>query len=497
MKIVFSLLVCTVFFLAADSGWSQGPKRRIEVSPETTFITAPVGADGQLDFLAVMKQLGSEGVTPASNMQVGIRQVIGSAGLSEDQVRGHFAELEIPVPSPAYENDFDQWLSGTVLWSESETESKVELENVWSETSNPELAKWIDDKKEAIDQIVEATKREHCYAPIVGKISSPLIMRHLRFRPNVELAELLVARGNLSIHRKQCELATRDAIAVIRMGRLMGQGPYTTDLIGQAIEKIGLILLTRILESEHVDQQSCKLLLDATVAARPDRLEMLRRMRLEVIESICIHNDNRDLLVDLLVKHAKMPAVGIEQAINRFDFNKSARQTNATFDAWIELASSDQPYRDERMKVPVINTSSITKMMSDLKDSLGRDAKKADQLLARWYSHFHPADDFPRGLILSDIENTCISNLAYTACAVSLYRLENGRACQSLADLDDAPYLLDPYSMQRLKYVTDGERFTVYSVGKNLQDDGGVDQRYHPTDFNRSSPDLVLEISRN
>lgn len=92
VKIVFRILVCTVFSLSVDNGWTQDPNRRIEVSPETTFIPEPLAVDGRVDFLAVMKQLASEGVTPANNMQVGIRQVIGAAVLGDDQVAGHFRE---------------------------------------------------------------------------------------------------------------------------------------------------------------------------------------------------------------------------------------------------------------------------------------------------------------------------------------------------------------------------------------------------------------------
>lgn len=102
-----------------------------------------------------------------------------------------------------------------------------------------------------------------------------------------------------------------------------------------------------------------------------------------------------------------MPADEIGKAINRLDFNESARQTNATFDAWIDLVSSEQPYRDkQRMKVKSVKVRTFPRMMSDLKESLGKDEKKTDKLLGQWYEHFHPAAELPRGVIITDVKKT-------------------------------------------------------------------------------------------
>ena len=139
------------------------------------------------------------------------------------------------------------------------------------------------------DSCFRSTKILFTKDPFVArKLISPAGFRYICFRPNVKLAELLVIRGNLFIDRKQCELATKDAVAVIRMGRLMSQGPYHVYYIVQAIEECGFRLMARILQSQHLDQQSCQRFLDANIPDRPDQVEILRRLRLEVIEKICI-----------------------------------------------------------------------------------------------------------------------------------------------------------------------------------------------------------------
>ncbi len=67
---------------------------------------------------------------------------------------------------------------------------------------------------------------------------------------------------------------------------------------------------------------------------------------------------------------------------------------------------------------------------------------------------------------------------AITALAIERFRLRHGRVPATLGEL--VPEFLtgvpvDPYDGQPLRYLADDDGFTIYSVGANLADDGGLD----------------------
>jgi len=79
---------------------------------------------------------------------------------------------------------------------------------------------------------------------------------------------------------------------------------------------------------------------------------------------------------------------------------------------------------------------------------------------------------------------------ARTALAVERYRLTHGGYPATLDALvpDILPQVpLDPLDGEPLRYVNDGKRVAVYSVGENLQDDGGSEEEvgspHHPKDI--------------
>ena len=88
-------------------------------------------------------------------------------------------------------------------------------------------------------------------------------------------------------------------------------------------------------------------------------------------------------------------------------------------------------------------------------------------------------------------ENNAWVRAARTAIAIERYRLAEGRLPTALADLVPRflPELpLDPFDATPLKYVVKGAGYDIYSIGKNLRDDGGVG------DANRKTDDLGHRI---
>ncbi|HXG24844.1 MAG TPA: hypothetical protein VNJ09_09835, partial [Chthonomonadales bacterium] len=67
--------------------------------------------------------------------------------------------------------------------------------------------------------------------------------------------------------------------------------------------------------------------------------------------------------------------------------------------------------------------------------------------------------------------------ILYTALRLEAYRKKNGRYPPSLSTLGSDPLFTDPFSGKPLVYRSSGNAYTLYSVGPNGVDDGGMSYR--------------------
>lgn len=81
------------------------------------------------------------------------------------------------------------------------------------------------------------------------------------------------------------------------------------------------------------------------------------------------------------------------------------------------------------------------------------------------------------GLLINRDKVEVLSQLAEVAVALDVYRTANGRYPARLQDAASAwghPLPLDPYSHKTFIYRLEGAKFSLYSVGPNGKDDGGL-----------------------
>ena len=103
------------------------------------------------------------------------------------------------------------------------------------------------------------------------------------------------------------------------------------------------------------------------------------------------------------------------------------------------------------------------------------------------------------GLIVFDVANTAQLLTARTALAVERYRLATGQLPSRLADLvptylEQVPQ--DPFDGQSLRYHRLEKGYVVYSVGRDLSDDGGKERA--PVQIGRAEPgyDIAFTMER-
>lgn len=140
-------------------------------------------------------------------------------------------------------------------------------------------------------------------------------------------------------------------------------------------------------------------------------------------------------------------------------------------------------------------------------EAAARVTESADQEGDSLYtSYFYPliGREFPLGVFARAIDATplIVDRCSVAALAVERFKLDNGRLPAALTDLVPrylAAAPIDPLTERPLLFRLSGDSYTIYSVGRNSQDDGG--DLTAPTSADRrrlgrrvSSPDIGIRV---
>src|SRR5262249_40854457 len=131
----------------------------------------------------------------------------------------------------------------------------VVLERPWTEGQYPHFAKWLKLNEKPLAAVIEATKRNRYYQPLIGPgIIESLVPPSLG--KSRDLAHALVRRAMLNIVNKQCDARWQDIRVCHRLGRLVAHGAGLIDgLTGIAINYIASDADAVILEAAPYDSK--------------------------------------------------------------------------------------------------------------------------------------------------------------------------------------------------------------------------------------------------
>ena len=160
-----------------------GPNPRIIVSPQTTYITDPLGADGLPDFEQYVREADRADVTPSNNAAVLLWQAIWPGELSPQQYAPMAKELGLPqIPSAkealvspygkVVEAKVEAWLQTqpATATGDNTSERAVLIFNrattrPWTSEQIPPIATWVAENQKPLDLIVAASRRPRFYSP--------------------------------------------------------------------------------------------------------------------------------------------------------------------------------------------------------------------------------------------------------------------------------------------------------------------------------------------
>jgi hypothetical protein len=486
VKRLLGLAAGAIILIALVAGLSSGQQAAsrpaITIGPDTTKLEKPLRPDGTVDYLAALNELYGKGVTKDNNAAVKLLEAFGPEAMLAEAVRDQTLKiLGVTVPEGTR---FKPATGDALLKQHDEA-----LKRPWQEKDYPDLAKWLKGNAEPLSKVVDAGKCGRYYMPAVPTGKEPPMVNSLLPRLGMVrlAAKALVIRANLAAGEGRVEDACQDVVSAYRAGILLGQHHTLVgrlvclavchlaldDLGGLAVsgklskqQAMSMIALLRDLgplpsASAVIDQGERWQLLDALRWLSEDfSIARVRELVLTILE---MQGDNT----------ANWPTSEQHRAtrISGVDFNVILRRANGQFDDLVKALT--RPTFAERIseakrfseQLPEIPKVGLTPPVDP-----ARTTQWAGDLLIRM---FMPSFGEAQTLVdMGEVKR----NVTAVALALAAHKADKGKYPEKLEAL--APDYLkaipaDFCSGKPLIYKVEGEGFVLYSVGKNMRDDGG------------------------
>ncbi len=491
-----------------------GPAPRIYVSPKTTHIAEPLGADGLPDYQQYTLNLYREGVTPENNAAALIWPALWPGELSPKDYAIVAKELgldHIPSTADALVPIYKQiekslrenyYLDHKAAAKPNEpgdddpnvqfdlrqnTERTFDLitEQPWTSEQFPSLAKWARDNQQPLDQLVEASHRTRCYFPspsLLTPTNNSLIEMML---PGVQSAReagrSLAARAMWHLGEHRVDDAWQDLHAAHRIGHLVAQGNTLIEqLVGIAISGIACDGTATLLHHGPLSPQQAR-----HIMADLDNIEyysgigdsidhMERAPFLNAVILLAQRKMDQQSLKDVgmsNLEYTKYLAI---------DWNVALEQGNGYYDRY--AAAARLPTHEARKLALAQLENELNRLTG------GFDADSIVAVLLSRSARSDAAATLMISLLLpalnatidaQDRQNTTL-DLTRLAAALAVYRAEHGAYPQKLDDL--IPTVLkklpvDLYSANPFIYQRKDDGYLIYSTGENGADDGGSNEQ--------------------
>jgi hypothetical protein len=502
-----------------------GPKVRVKISKETTWILEPRDAAGDVDYLAAVNRMTGDGVTADNNAAVLFVQAFGAPELKGAERERFFNLLGIkPLPETG-----DYFKELRPLSKEEQAAFDNCMLAPWKTREFPLFAEWLKSNERPLELVVAGTRRDRCYLPsVLPDQSKSLAIAPL---PTEEAsrawARALVSRAMLRLGEGNTAGAEDDLFACHRLARLIGRSPcligswLTISFDGQAFACDESLMEHGKLTAREALAYQAKL---RTLPPLPVMADQFGRFeRINFLSGI-----QQSFPID---GSARSPDSAIFAKRLSAYWTEVLRAGNAEFDKWEAASrlpnSKRRPAFKELLQQLRADASAI--MGKELYDKLVADPQQAKtlgekirQMAAEVAADPTQASNLPGTLaqsktpaecgakvgkllvflLLPAINASCAAEdrgharerLEQIGLALVAYRAENGTNPASLEAL--APKYLanvppDPCAEQPFQYHPQSDGFLLYSVGPNGADDKGRDYESHPP-----GDDIVLRIPR-
>ncbi len=486
-------------------------EKKFAISWETTRIDGPLNPDGTINYVAALNEKFSQGVTKENNAAILLVRATGPKIFPkeirkqaleildieplpekgdyfvplEEYVKGRAFEdhSEIISTSKSAETGEEKELSGKKRSSlsrqqeEAKRQAKADLETLtkqsWSADNHPTMAAWLTANEKPLALIVASAKRPRYFLPLVPTSDPPEVFSIETANSSLytEMAKALTARATLKLDSGDMEGAWADLQACRHLARLVGQGPRVLErLVAISAEGIACAGQEAIANSGNLTNERARCYL-----AELEGLSRLPQL------ANAIDTTERFMMLDcVMATYRKAPS--------NVDFDELLRRSNDWYDDTL-LA-----FRMDRFAE---RTNALAALDQQLTESIKEAQKRAKQwlwmkamfrgrresrrimteifwdLLSPVLFSFHRGSEFYDRAMMRG----CLTKAAM---ALAVWMAEKGSYPESLDALVPSHLAVIPDDLfvnKPVRYQRRGKGYLLYSVGPNMKDDGGSDDR--------------------
>lgn len=472
-------------------------KRRgtFTVGKTTTYLTAPLDANGHIDYASVLNERLSKGVTPENNAAVLLWQAIGPNPAGGKMPAGYFDRLGVATPRQGvYFVRLGTHLVAQPQLDPAQAETLSGRLNdlrqhPWTAEQQPELRVWLKANEKPLAVVVEASKRPRYYSPLIpnrgeqgqkGLFGATL--------PGNEtcraMASALLVRAMLSTGEGNVAAAWRDLLACHRLGRLIGSGGTLIDgLLAAGIDQVASAADLAFLDHTRPDAKQLAAYVRDLQSLPPlpdvaDQLDLSERFTiLDAVMMVDAYG-----FASFESKPDAVATIVTEAMLNGIDWDPVLSDLNKWFDRLVaNTRTKDRAERAREYEVLFRELKSMRQggeerakqIKSDIADGVPEATAKGRAVAKILVPLLLPAAD--KVGKAADRARQTFDNVL-TAFALARYRREEGRYPDRLDAL--APKYLpaaptDLFSGKAPVYRPGRDGYLLYSLGVNTRDDGG------------------------
>lgn len=478
------IIVLAILAILAAIRFIPVPPPGLEISRETTYVTEPITADGEVDFAAAINARMSEGVTPETNAMIGLLEALGPGAVDDERVYELLGMEPLPEGGE-YFVSLDDYVKINPPPESADRMIESFVRSPMKSDGHRWVVGFLNANREPLDRVAAAAGKAHLYYPILPGDDDILFDRSVRHLvPMRRVARRLADRAALRLSRGQVDEAWSDLQAVYRLANLLRcQRDAISSMVADAMIAPA-DRTVRLAAVYPVDTASVETLL-ALWRKRPlqalvEPLWVERVQTLQALAALCqrpVRLANAPDMTESLRREALNPNVLLRENNRWFD---RLEQVLAIEDPRQKLAAAES-YRDEL---------SVLKAQLMVDDQRKNEANRALALYPSAISN----DIYSR--YIADVVNTMLMNatprLAFeqvsqtserriteAVLVLRLYHDDHGEYPETLEALapkylSDVP--LDPFTGKPLAYDRTEDGYLLRSLGDDGKDDGAQEK---------------------
>ncbi len=456
-----------------------------------TVITSPLDSNGDVDYAQALNDKYSEGVTSENNSLAKIMEAIGPVVREKALPIEFFEKLGIaPLPEDGnYYVEFEKWPVGKLPQLKSVQNAGQAQLHPWSPAQFPEVEKWYQQNKPAMEKVREGLSRSHYYLPLVSQKSGTVWEMDLTVVSRLaSMKQYFAISAMRHLEKGETKQALNEVLEMYRLGSHIGRG----STIVEELSAIGV---------SADASEAAKTIFSSQKSSSAELQNFLQRIdQVPAIDGLGkrIEYAERYAMLDAIVGLGRgdtnqfaslMGGQGGSQeanslanfALKAVDFEQALLVTNEWFDKLIESAKVENDL--ERLKafenydVSVSQKEKEVASLSNLSKTLIGGRRVKGQLLGELLiCMFTPACGF---VTETEVRHKATLKMVKIAAAAAAYKADQGEYPKTL-DVLTPKYLvkplLDPFSNEAFKYRPLEQGIVLSSVGiSNADDDGGPD----------------------